>query len=62
MNIEQPTNTESESFAAKRIKICQECEHYKAFICTKCGCLMPVKTKLKGSSCPVGKWLPETQT
>lgn len=60
MSIEEATNSNPESFADKRIKVCQTCEYYKAFICIKCGCFMPVKTKLKGSSCPVGKWQLET--
>jgi hypothetical protein len=50
---------ELEPFALRRIKICRECEHYKAFICSQCGCFMPLKTKLKGAECPKQKWLKE---
>lgn len=24
--------------------------------CKKCGCVMPLKTKLKAAECPIGKW------
>ena len=52
-----------------RLSICRDCEHYvqktkscgdlvkEAFTDSKlCGCYMPAKTKLKTSSCPLGKW------
>jgi len=51
---------ELEPFALSRIKICRQCEHYTAFICTQCGCLMPVKTKFKNSACPLNKWTSES--
>ena len=50
---------EPEHFEVKRIKICQNCEHYKAFICSKCGCFMLLKTKIKQTWCPIGKWYQE---
>jgi len=48
-----------ETFALKRIKICRECEHYKMYFCKKCGCFMPVKTKIKDVNCPIDKWQKE---
>lgn len=42
----------------RRFEICKGCEHLIKFTkqCTKCGCLMALKTKLAPASCPVGKW------
>ena len=39
--------------AAGRLAICQTCPHYlKAIkVCRICGCVMPLKTKLKSSRC-----------
>lgn len=47
-----------EPYALTRMKICRECEFYKKqfYSCTKCGCFMPIKTRFKIFSCPVGKW------
>ena len=44
--------------AIDRMKECLQCEHFfkPTRQCKKCGCFMPVKVRLKGSSCPVGKW------
>lgn len=40
-----------------RLKICESCEFYKITKqCSKCGCFMPLKTKLAISECPIGKW------
>ena len=48
------------SIAEERMNICKSCEHFifKKTVCSKCGCLMALKTKIRGSSCPVGKWKP----
>ena len=53
----------------ERLHTCRECEHYvaktkscgplvtEAFTDSPlCGCYLPAKTKLKVSSCPLGKW------
>ena len=40
----------------ERMNICKSCEHLQFNFCMKCGCLMPFKTRLKSSSCPIGKW------
>lgn len=40
----------------KRIDLCNVCDYLKLRTCTKCGCLVDLKTKLTKSSCPMGKW------
>lgn len=44
--------------AIDRMKMCLQCEHFfkPTRQCIKCGCFMPVKVRLKNSSCPVKKW------
>lgn len=56
--------------ARKRIKICEECKHFKSNTRTcgtaiigdqvgdtrTCGCFMDAKTKLSFSRCPLNKW------
>ena len=40
-----------------RLAICKSCEHYtKVYICSECGCVMPLKTTFKASFCPLDKW------
>jgi predicted nucleic acid binding AN1-type Zn finger protein len=42
-----------------RVAICEKCENYtKARFCKLCKCFMPGKAKLRGTSCPDGKWGP----
>ena len=48
-----------EHFAKVRYAICRECQHFKMYICKKCGCFMPAKTQLRSVSCPIGLWGPE---
>lgn len=57
----QPPKTLSNSIIAMkedRMDICRSCEWFRPSIqqCKKCGCIMAFKTKLKGASCPIGKW------
>jgi len=40
----------------KRKKICDTCEHSGGWICNKCGCILPVKVRIKNSECPLRKW------
>ena len=42
----------------ERYAICESCEFFrpKSKSCSKCGCFMKLKTKLKDAHCPVGKW------
>lgn len=48
----------SKGTQAKRIEICNSCEHLfkPTNTCKKCGCFMDVKTWLAPASCPIGKW------
>lgn len=48
----------SEELAQKRMEVCSSCEHLIQLTkqCKKCGCFMPMKTKLQDATCPVGKW------
>lgn len=41
-----------------RYRICESCEFFRPKIknCSKCGCFMEVKTRLKHAKCPVGFW------
>lgn len=52
-------NQENKSFDIKRIEICKSCTEYRLGICIQCGCYMPIKTKLKKTKCPLGKWQKE---
>lgn len=47
-----------QSVIDKRMEICNSCEFLiKATKqCKKCGCLMPMKTKLANAGCPINKW------
>jgi hypothetical protein len=42
----------------RRLEICGACDQYRVKFrqCKKCGCLMPFKTKLQNSTCPLQKW------
>lgn len=47
------------SYTAKeRLMICRRCPYYLDLTaqCKICLCFMHIKTKLKSSSCPKGKW------
>ena len=49
--------SDSPPLAVKRLAICRECPHlWKKKICKKCGCVMPMKARIKASKCPIGKW------
>lgn len=39
-----------------RLDICNSCPFKKDEICTKCGCMISVKTSIDYESCPEGKW------
>jgi hypothetical protein len=52
---ETPNNL-SEEDKASRIDICNSCPFKKDDICTKCGCIIAVKTSFEYESCPEGKW------
>jgi hypothetical protein len=43
--------------AQERYAICKQCPQLSAIkTCKECGCIMPVKVKLRHSECPIGKW------
>jgi len=56
-------NKVPEQVAKDRMNICLECEHlFKTTKqCKKCLCFMEVKTTIKQSSCPIGKWTAHTE-
>ena len=40
-----------------RYEICQTCPSFTILkTCKECGCIMPLKVRLKSSECPLGKW------
>lgn len=44
--------------AAERRAICDQCEvqNKATKVCTACGCFLPLKTKVRDSSCPMELW------
>lgn len=46
----------SQETVQKRIDICNSCDKQTLGICTKCGCVILLKTKKKNSVCPINKW------
>lgn len=44
--------------AQQRMSVCKSCPSYKPaiFMCGECKCIMPAKTKINNSVCPLGKW------
>ena len=49
---------EIDTYASARMSICRSCDNLKTKLplCKQCKCFMPVKTRLKFASCPIGKW------
>ena len=46
-----------EELSKARLAICESCPFYlNTKKCQRCGCYMPVKTKLTKATCPVKKW------
>jgi len=48
----------TEEEASNRYSICLECPKLISITkqCKECGCVMPLKVKLKEATCPIGKW------
>lgn len=47
----------SEEIIAQRSELCNNCPSYNRLkICSECGCIMPLKVKIKATVCPIGKW------
>ena len=44
--------------ARERYETCKTCPSFVKFTtqCKQCGCVMRMKTKVKGQVCPLGKW------
>lgn len=42
----------------ERMAICRLCDKLRKDLpfCEECGCFMPLKTSLKNTVCPLGKW------
>lgn len=40
----------------RRLNICAICPAKRVGVCTKCGCVINLKTKLKTEKCPLNKW------
>jgi len=42
----------------QRLDACNACENFNKDTtrCSECGCFMRLKTQLKTSTCPLGKW------
>jgi hypothetical protein len=49
---------EDQTIIDKRMSICNSCEFLIQATkqCKKCGCVMPLKTKLANAGCPIEKW------
>jgi hypothetical protein len=48
----------TDELAKERLDICKACPDVIPVVnqCKRCGCFMDLKTKLKISKCPIGKW------
>lgn len=53
-NVEKVDTSISES----RMSVCTDCDRFISLTkqCKECGCVMPLKTKLKNATCPLNKW------
>jgi rRNA maturation protein Nop10 len=41
-----------------RLRVCNQCEFLTIVkMCSRCGCVVPLKVRMPSSSCPEGKWL-----
>jgi hypothetical protein len=56
---EVPLTTKQE-VARHRIQICGKCPELRPKVhqCKQCGCIMPLKVRMMGQRCPLGKWGP----
>jgi len=53
----------TERTIAHRLAVCENCPHsaHKSVfhLCTQCGCIIPLKVRLRGSECPLQLWTAE---
>lgn len=51
----------SEETIEKRTEICKNCPSFVKVtqMCSTCLCVIPMKVRMKPSSCPEGKWMNE---
>lgn len=49
----------SKEARARRMEICETCEHFIKRRCALCKCFMSIKTRLAAMECDAGKWLAE---
>ncbi len=52
------TERATDDLAKNRLTICEECDRLTKVTkqCKECGCIMPLKVKLKKATCPLSKW------
>lgn len=44
----------------RRLATCGACPHLSGIkVCTQCGCIVPLKVRLRGSECPLQFWTSE---
>ena len=48
----------ADELAEERIKVCEECTHFKKLLrqCDLCGCFLDLKVKILNAQCPAQKW------
>jgi hypothetical protein len=56
--LKKDNHIEDDFIINSRMSTCLDCDRYIHITsqCKECGCIMPLKTKLKNASCPLGKW------
>lgn len=56
--LEKERIIQDQSIIDKRMEICRACPEFLKLTnrCNKCGCVMPLKTKIRQAECPIGKW------
>lgn len=46
--------------AKKRAYVCDSCDKRNLGVCTECGCFLEIKVRLPNATCPLNKWIEET--
>jgi hypothetical protein len=56
-NVNDPGFFASKELQEQRENICKSCDSFTTLnTCKECGCIMPLKNKIKSATCPLGKW------